>query len=96
MEDSPPYPTGPADDAEPPLTTEALVAAAHANRQGIPYEAGTVAARCPSGCAPAFTRRQRTNAGYPVAAADRRSRRTHPRPASQRRSAGRNRRPSSE
>ena len=36
------------------------------------------------------------NAGYPVAAADCRSRRTHPRAASQRRSAGRNRRPSSE
>ena len=32
------YRAGPADRAEPPLTTEALVAAAHANRQGIPYE----------------------------------------------------------
>jgi hypothetical protein len=40
MEDSPPYPTGPADDAEPPLTTEDLVATAHANHQGIPYETG--------------------------------------------------------
>ncbi len=36
------------------------------------------------------------NAGYPVAATDRRSSRTHPRAASQRRSAGRNRWPSSE
>ena len=34
------YRAGPADRAEPPLTTEALVAAAHANRQGIPYETG--------------------------------------------------------
>ena len=40
MEDPPPYPTGPADDAEPPLTTEDLVAAAHAHQQGIPYETG--------------------------------------------------------
>ena len=34
------YRAGPADRAEPLLTTEALVAAAHANRQGIPYETG--------------------------------------------------------
>ena len=40
MEDSLPYPTGPADDAEPPLTTEDLVAQAHAHRQGIPYDRG--------------------------------------------------------
>ena len=33
------YHAGP-DTAEPPLTTEDLVAAAHANRQGIPYETG--------------------------------------------------------
>lgn len=40
MEDPPPYQTGPAAAPEPPLTTEDLVAAAHANRQGIPYETG--------------------------------------------------------
>lgn len=40
MEDSPPYPTGPTDNADPPLTTENLVAAAHAHHQGIPYETG--------------------------------------------------------
>ena len=40
MEDPPPYPTGPADDAEPPLTTEVLIAQAHADRAGIPYETG--------------------------------------------------------
>ena len=34
------YRAGPADRAEPPLTTEALVAAAHANHQGTPYETG--------------------------------------------------------
>ena len=34
------YRAGPADRAEPPLTTEELVAAAHANHQGIPYETG--------------------------------------------------------
>ena len=34
------YRAGPADRAEPPVTTEDLVAAAHANRQGIPYETG--------------------------------------------------------
>ncbi len=38
MEDPPAYQTGRAAALEPPLTTEALVAAAHANRQGIPYE----------------------------------------------------------
>ncbi len=40
MEDPPPYQTGPAAAPEPPLTTEDLVAAAHANHQGIPYETG--------------------------------------------------------
>lgn len=40
MEDPTPYHVGPADSAEPPLTTEDLVAAAHARRQGIPYETG--------------------------------------------------------
>lgn len=40
MEDRPPYRTGPAKAPEPPLTTETLVAAAHAHRQGIPYETG--------------------------------------------------------
>ncbi len=34
------YRTGSTDGAEPPLTTEDLVAAAHAQRQGIPYETG--------------------------------------------------------
>ena len=34
------YQAGPADRAEPPLTTEDLVATAHASRQGIPYETG--------------------------------------------------------
>jgi hypothetical protein len=34
------YRAGPTNRAEPLLTTEALVAAAHANRQGIPYETG--------------------------------------------------------
>lgn len=38
MEDPPPYHTGPTDSAEPPFTTEDLVAQAH--RQGIPYETG--------------------------------------------------------
>lgn len=38
MEDPPPYQTGLADPPESPLTTEDLVAHAHANRQGIPYE----------------------------------------------------------
>ena len=36
MEIPPPYHVGPTNSAEPPLTTEALVA--HAQRQGIPYE----------------------------------------------------------
>lgn len=40
MEDRAPYRTGPANSAEPPLTTEDLVALAHANHQGIPYETG--------------------------------------------------------
>ena len=34
------YHAGPTDRAEPPLTTEALIAAAHAHHQGIPYETG--------------------------------------------------------
>ena len=34
------YHAGPADTAEPPLTTENLIAQAHAQRQGIPYETG--------------------------------------------------------
>ena len=40
MEIPPPYHVGPTDSAEPPLTTEDLVAHAHAQRQGIPYETG--------------------------------------------------------
>ena len=39
MEDPPPYHAGPT-DGEQPLTTEDLVALAHAQRQGIPYETG--------------------------------------------------------
>ena len=34
------YRTSPTNGAEPPLTTEALVAQAHANRQGVSYETG--------------------------------------------------------
>ena len=34
------YPAGPADGAEPPLTSAALVTQAHTHRQGIPYETG--------------------------------------------------------
>jgi hypothetical protein len=40
VEDPPPYHAGPTDSAEPPLTTEDLIALAHAQRQGIPYETG--------------------------------------------------------
>ena len=40
MEDPTPYRVGPTATLLPPLTTEDLVAAAHANRQGIPYETG--------------------------------------------------------
>lgn len=40
VEDPPPYHTGPTDNAEPFLTTEDLVAQAHANRQGIPAKTG--------------------------------------------------------
>jgi hypothetical protein len=40
MEIPPPSHVGPTDSAEPPLTTEDLVAQAHAQRQGIPYETG--------------------------------------------------------
>ena len=39
MEDPASYRAGP-DAPEPPLTTEDLVAQAHAQRQGIPYETG--------------------------------------------------------
>ncbi len=37
-ENATPDRTGPADTPDPPLTTETLVALAHAHRQGIPYE----------------------------------------------------------
>jgi len=37
-EERSPYHAGPTDGAEPPLATEDLVALAHANRQGIPYD----------------------------------------------------------
>ena len=40
MEDPPPYRAGPAAAPEPPPTTAELVAAAHANHQGILYETG--------------------------------------------------------
>ena len=40
MENPTPYHTGACQAPEPPLTTEDLVARAHANRQGIPYETG--------------------------------------------------------
>ena len=40
MEDPPPYHTGPTAAPEPIVTTEDLVATAHENRQGIPYETG--------------------------------------------------------
>ena len=40
MEDRPPYHTGASNAPEPPLITDDLVAQAHANRQGIPYETG--------------------------------------------------------
>jgi len=41
VEDRAPYHTGPAAAPEPPpLTTEALVARAHANHQGVSYETG--------------------------------------------------------
>ena len=41
MEDRAPYHTGPAAAPEPPpFTTEALVARAHANHQGVSYETG--------------------------------------------------------
>ena len=40
MEDPPSYHAGLTDGAERPLTTEDLVALAHAQRQGIPYETG--------------------------------------------------------
>jgi hypothetical protein len=39
-EERAPYRAGPTDSAEPPLATEDLVAQAHANPQGIPYETG--------------------------------------------------------
>ena len=37
-ENATPDRAGPADAPDPPLTTETLVALAHAHRQGIPYE----------------------------------------------------------
>ncbi len=40
MEDPPAYQTGRAAALEPPPTTEELIAAAHANHQGTPYETG--------------------------------------------------------
>ncbi len=40
MEDPPPSHTGACQAPEPPLATEDLVAHAHANRQGIPFETG--------------------------------------------------------
>ncbi|MFO1419505.1 MAG: hypothetical protein U1F59_00800 [Candidatus Competibacteraceae bacterium] len=40
MEDPALYYAGPADALEPAVTTEALVAQAHADRAGIPYETG--------------------------------------------------------
>ena len=40
MEDHPPYHTGASHAPEPPLTTEALIAKAHAHHQGTPYETG--------------------------------------------------------
>ena len=52
MEDPAPYHVGPTDGAEPPLTTEDLVAVAHANRQGIPYETGEQWNGYPTCCAP--------------------------------------------
>ena len=39
-ENATPDRAGPADTPDPPLTTETLVALAHAHRQGIPYEIG--------------------------------------------------------
>ena len=51
------YRVGPTDGAEPPLTTEALIAAAHAHPQGVPYETGDqLLNACRSGCAPWPTR----------------------------------------
>ena len=40
MEDPTPYYTGAAAPEPSPLTTEALIAKAHANHQGVPYETG--------------------------------------------------------
>lgn len=40
MEEPPSYHADPTNGAEPPLTTEALIAQAHANRQGVSYETG--------------------------------------------------------
>ncbi len=39
-EERAPYPAGHAATPEPSLTTEALIAKAHARHQGIPYETG--------------------------------------------------------
>ena len=40
METPPPYYTGTAAPEPSPLTTEALIAKAHTNHQGVPYETG--------------------------------------------------------
>jgi hypothetical protein len=40
MEDPTPYLSGPANASESPLATDALIAQAHANRQGILCETG--------------------------------------------------------
>ena len=40
MEDRASYQTGTAAPEPSPLTTEALIAKAHASRQGVPYETG--------------------------------------------------------
>ena len=68
------YQVGPAHDAEPPLTTEDLIAQAHAHRQGIPYETGeqlperlrALADLVPSGAAQGATRRRRAGRPHEV------------------------------
>ena len=53
LENATPDRAGPADATDPPLTTETLVALAHAHRQGIPYETGEhLLQHLPGGCAP--------------------------------------------
>ena len=50
MEDRALYPTGATAAPEPsPLSTEVLVARAHARHQGIPYEAGETGGRAAAG-----------------------------------------------